>query len=64
MLTRCPISVTQSPPIRQLIDLYPGAERYTEQWALVNQLAAVIRQGSPYITIPSPQLAALWGGGS
>jgi hypothetical protein len=24
---------------------YPGAERYAEQWALVNQLAAALRQG-------------------
>jgi hypothetical protein len=24
---------------------YPGAERYSEQWALVNQLAAALRQG-------------------
>jgi len=24
---------------------YPGAERYVEQWALVNQLAAALRQG-------------------
>jgi hypothetical protein len=38
---------------------YPGAERYTEQWSLVNQLAALLRQGQrvePSVRLRAQQL--------